>query len=87
LDAVEGARALRRIFEAYPEVRAKCPHLKFKGRGQRDTPVADIATIVEIIFLLPGRTLKNTEYLFLAGSWTAYHERKRNGDAREELKF
>ena len=56
LDAVESARALRRIFEAHPEVRAKCPHLKFKGRGQRDTPVADIATIVEIIFLLPGRS-------------------------------
>ena len=52
---------------AHPEVTANCSnldseldekivHLKFPGRGQRDTPVADLPTIIEIIFLLPGKT-------------------------------
>ena len=30
-------------------------HLKFPGRGQRDTPVVDVKGIVEIVMLLPGR--------------------------------
>ena len=38
----------------YPEVGTKCSHLKFAGRGQRDTPVTDAKGIVDIIMLLPG---------------------------------
>ena len=30
-------------------------HLKFPGRGQRETPVGDIYTVVELIMLLPGK--------------------------------
>jgi len=62
LNAVESARALRRIYDERPEVRARCTHHKFPGRGQRNTPVADLATIVEIIFLLPGRTAARVRY-------------------------
>jgi hypothetical protein len=45
----DAARILRRLSNQYPEV-----GLKFKGRGQRETPVADARGIVEIIMLLPG---------------------------------
>jgi hypothetical protein len=55
-DSRDSAQMFRRIIEAHPEVEAKCFHLKFPGRGQRDTPVADLPTIIEIIFLLPGKT-------------------------------
>jgi len=56
LVAREAARALRRIIETHPDLGAKCPLIKFHGRGKQDTPVAPIETIVEIIFLLPGKT-------------------------------
>ena len=44
------------VREQYPDVRTKCPDFKFPGRGQRMTPVAALATMVEIIMLLPGST-------------------------------
>ena len=31
----------RRLTEQYPEVVTKCDNLKFKGAGQRNTPVTD----------------------------------------------
>ena len=31
------------------------PHLKFAGRGQRDTPMTDAKGIIDIIMLLPGQ--------------------------------
>ena len=37
------------------DVREKITDLKFKGRGQRATPVTDVKGIVEVIMLLPGR--------------------------------
>lgn len=49
------ARDWQRLNEAYPEVRSKWANFKFPGRGQRNTPVADLPTVIEIIFLLPGR--------------------------------
>ena len=52
----ESAEAFRRLCEAYPEVGKKVPHFKFPGRGQRETPIANLATMVEIIMLLPGST-------------------------------
>ena len=39
----------------FPEVWNKIQHLKFPGRGQRETPAGDIHTVVEFILLLPGR--------------------------------
>jgi len=62
LNARESARALRRIFEAHSEVYRELVYYKFPGRRQRNTPVADLATIVEIIFLLPGRTAAHVRY-------------------------
>ena len=55
-NAQHSAKDFSRLCEAYPEVWTKCPHFKFSGRGQRDTPIANLATMVEIIMLLPGPT-------------------------------
>ena len=49
------ARSLRRLSDQYPEVGPNWSHLKFKGRGQRDTCVTDAKGIVEVIMLLPGQ--------------------------------
>ena len=44
-----------RVSQAFPEVNTGCSNFKFSGRGQRETPVAELRTIVEIIMVLPGR--------------------------------
>ncbi len=44
----------RRLSERYPEVLTNCENFKFSGKGQRETPVADAKTLVQIILLLPG---------------------------------
>ena len=49
------AQDFRRVSEQYPEVGTKCSHFRFKGRGQRDTPITTIHGLVELVFLLPGR--------------------------------
>ena len=51
----DAAQDYRRLLNQYPEVGTNCSHLKFPGRGQRDTPVVDVRGIVEIVMLLPGR--------------------------------
>ena len=51
----DAAQDFRRLSTQYPEVGANCSHDRFPGRGQRDTPVADVRGIVEIVMLLPGR--------------------------------
>ena len=51
----DAARNLRRLTDQYPEVGPNWPHLKFKGRGQRDTPVTDAKGIVEVVMLPGGR--------------------------------
>ena len=51
----DAARSLRRLSDQYPEVGPNWSHLKFKGRGQRDTPVTDATGIVEVIMLLQGQ--------------------------------
>ena len=38
-----------------PEVGPNWSHLKFKGRGQRETPVTDAKGIVEVIMLFQGQ--------------------------------
>ena len=55
LDACQCARTLRDLFDRFPELRCKISQYKFPGRGQRDTPVADLATVYEILMVLPGR--------------------------------
>ena len=48
------------LSDQYPEVGPNWSHLKFKGRGQRDTLVADAKGIVEIIMLLQGHNAART---------------------------
>ena len=48
------AEAVRTICQNFPEVGGKIGHLSFPGPGQRETPIADLATMIEIIMLLPG---------------------------------
>ena len=43
-----------RLVERHPEVVTFCHNFKFPGKGQRQTPVADRAGILQIIGLLPG---------------------------------
>ena len=47
--------AFKRLQHDHPEVTANSSDFKFRGRGQRDTPVTDVRGIVEIIMLLPGQ--------------------------------
>ena len=49
------SKHFRRITESYNELRTNCPDFRFRGRGQRNTPVTGVRGIVEIIMLLPGR--------------------------------
>ena len=60
LDANQAGLALRSIQQRYPEVQYKISNYKFPGRGQRDTPVADLATVYEILMVLPGRNAART---------------------------
>jgi hypothetical protein len=47
---------LQNIFKKHPELSEKVGQIKFGGRGNRDTPIPkDLAALIEIIFLLPGR--------------------------------
>ena len=47
---------LTAIMHKHPEVSEKVGHFRFGGQGQRSTPIPkDLAALVEIIFLLPGR--------------------------------
>jgi len=57
LNSVEAARALRRILDSHPDLRAKCTQVSFGGRGgNRESLVPkDLPALIEIIFLLPGR--------------------------------
>jgi hypothetical protein len=51
------ARDLQVILDKYPEVTQKVGYFQFGGQGQRDAPVPkNLATLIEIIFLLPGRS-------------------------------
>ena len=36
-----------RLADRYPEVSANCTHVKFPGKGQKSTPVADVKGIVD----------------------------------------
>ena len=48
-------KTLERVKESHPEVYPNWINYRFPGRGQRDTPIADVRGIVEIVMLLPGR--------------------------------
>ena len=48
-------KTLERVKESHPEVYPNWINFRFPGRGQRETPIADVRGIVEIVMLLPGR--------------------------------
>ena len=48
-------KTLERIKESHPEVYPNWINFRSPGRGQRETPIADVRGIVEIVMLLPGR--------------------------------
>jgi len=51
------ARDLQVIMDKHPDLTQKVSQIKFGGRGNQDTPVPkNLATLIEIIFLLPGRS-------------------------------
>jgi hypothetical protein len=55
-DARHTCRDVQSVLQKYPEVAQKVDHFHFGGQGQRNTPVPkDLAALIEIIFLLPGR--------------------------------
>jgi hypothetical protein len=45
----------KRLSTQHPEVVTKVTTFKFDGKGQKETPVTDKRTIIEIISLLPGK--------------------------------
>lgn len=45
----------KRLIAQHPEVLTNVQTFKFLGAGQKETPVADKRTIIEIISLLPGK--------------------------------
>ena len=49
------SKYLRRIIERYGEVRTNCADFRFRGRGQRDTPVTGVRGIVDIILVFPSQ--------------------------------
>ncbi len=54
LNSNHAGKAYRDLTARYPEVHSVGVNFRFRGRGQRDTPVASVRGIVEIIMLLPG---------------------------------
>ena len=58
----KSAVAFKRLQHDHPEVTANSSDFKFRGRGQRDTPVTDVRGIVEIIMLLPGQQAARVNY-------------------------
>ena len=55
LNGNHAGKAYRDLTARYPEVHSVGVNFRFPGRGQRDTPVASVRGIVEIIMLLPGQ--------------------------------
>jgi len=85
----DSGKIFRRICENI-DVRSSCPNLKFPGRGQRDTPVADFDTILIILQHLPHPAAqkyreKVAEWLrrFLAGDSTLHAEIEKNSVSKD----
>ena len=57
-DSSNANNALRRLKEDVPELGAACTQLRINGKGKL-TPVADAKTLVEIVFLLPGKIARD----------------------------
>ena len=92
MDGNHAEKAYRDLVVDYPEVHSIGVNFKFPGRGQRNTPIADVRGIVEIIMLLPGHTAARVrrqaaELLcrYLGGDPALVAEVCRNRGLQEEL--
>ena len=54
----DSSSAFRRLKDECTNVGAGCPHLRINGKGKL-TPVASANTLVEIVFLLPGKNARD----------------------------
>ena len=86
------AVTLGRLKSEFPEVTSGCCDFKFKGRGQRGTPVTCVRGIVEIVVLLPGRQAAKVRRQaaslltrYLGGDLALVDEICRNRGLQEEL--
>jgi len=86
------SHTLQHLKEAYPEVGHLLSNFRFAGRGQRDTPVADVRGIVEIIMVLPGRAAAqmrkaaaNVMVRYLGGDLSLVDEVAANRLTQEQL--
>jgi hypothetical protein len=84
--------AYRDLAARFPEVHGNGVNFKFPGRGQRNTPVAGVRGIVEIIMMLPGyqaaRVRRQAAELlcrWLGGDLTIIDEVCQNRGLQEEL--
>jgi hypothetical protein len=53
-DNNEAGRKIREVLRQHSEVQHRMLNVKFPGRGQKETPTADVYGVVEFIMLLPG---------------------------------
>ena len=91
-DGRHAAEALRDLISKYPEVDGNIVHFKFKGRGQRETPITDARGIIEVIMLLPGQQASRVRCQaaallcrWLGGDLSLVNEICRNRGFQEEL--
>jgi hypothetical protein len=81
-----------RLEHQYPEVSSICGNFKFNGRGQKETPVADAKSIVQIIMHLPSRqaaaykvNIASTFARYLGGDVSLANEVLQNQRIQESL--
>ena len=60
-DASQAAEQVAHVKKRHPEVTEIFGVFKFRGRGQKNTPVTDLCGAVELTFLLPGRHAEEGE--------------------------
>ncbi|CBN80320.1 EsV-1-210/211 paralog [Ectocarpus siliculosus] len=53
-DSSNANTAFGRLLQAHPELGSRCTRSKLNGKGN-ETPVADAKTLIEIVWLLPGK--------------------------------
>ena len=53
-DNHDASRTLNSVLERFPELGTNVTKYKFPGKGQRDTPVADLETVLMIMQHIPG---------------------------------
>ena len=91
-DARKTAQDIGYVKERFPEVAQNLGLYKFPGRRQRDTPVANIREVIELVLLLPGRHAARVRWeaaslitRYVGGDLALVDEICRNRGMQEEL--